>query len=69
MSLFKDVDLVKEEPVVIIFSVNPDQLSALEITHSFQKMAPHDPVRYDFALTRLGIRKDTDITSFLDEFG
>ncbi|MBW2650885.1 MAG: DUF2400 family protein, partial [Deltaproteobacteria bacterium] len=43
--------------------------TALEITRSFQVIAPHDPVRYDFALTRLGIRKDTDITSFLDEFG
>jgi len=42
--------------------------TALEITHSFQTIAPHDPVRYDFALTRLGIRKDTDIASFLDEF-
>jgi hypothetical protein len=31
-------------------------------------MAPHDPVRYDFALTGLEIREDTDITSFLDAF-
>ncbi|MEA3486090.1 MAG: TIGR02757 family protein [Thermodesulfobacteriota bacterium] len=45
-----------------------DMKTALEITRSFQKIAPHDPVRYDFALTRLGIRKDTDITSFLDEY-
>ncbi|MCK4535312.1 MAG: TIGR02757 family protein, partial [Syntrophobacterales bacterium] len=43
--------------------------TALEITRSFQVMAPHDPVRYDFSLTRLGIRKDTDIMSFLDELG
>ncbi|MCD6487215.1 MAG: TIGR02757 family protein, partial [Syntrophobacterales bacterium] len=46
-----------------------DMKTALEITRSFQVMAPHDPVRYDFALTRLGIRKDTDITSFLYKFG
>ncbi|MBW2631921.1 MAG: TIGR02757 family protein [Deltaproteobacteria bacterium] len=46
-----------------------DMKTALEITCSFQMIAPHDPVRYDFALTRLGIRKDTDITSFLDESG
>jgi len=44
-----------------------DIKTALEITHSFQVMTPHDPVRYDFALTRLGIRKDTDIMSFLNE--
>ena len=28
---------------------------AIEITDSFRCMSPHDPVRYDFALTRLGI--------------
>ena len=44
-----------------------DMKTAMEITDAFRKIAPHDPVRYDFALTRLGIRKDTDITSFLDE--
>lgn len=32
--------------------------TALEITRSFRVMAPEDPVRYDFALTRLGIRPD-----------
>ena len=44
-----------------------DMKTAMEITDAFRKIAPHDPVRYDFALTRLGIRKDTDITSFLDK--
>lgn len=32
--------------------------TALEITRAFRKIDPEDPVRYDFALTRLGIRKD-----------
>ena len=32
--------------------------TALEITKAFRKMSPEDPVRYDFSLTRLGIRKD-----------
>ena len=32
--------------------------TALEITSSFRQMIPEDPVRYDFALTRLGIRSD-----------
>ena len=36
--------------------------TALEITDGFSKWVPEDPVRYDFSLTRLGIRKDmTDI--------
>ena len=32
--------------------------TAREITDGFAKVAPEDPVRYDFALTRLGIRED-----------
>ncbi len=44
-----------------------DMRTAIEITHSFREMAPDDPVRYDFALTRLGIRKDADLEMFLRE--
>ena len=40
--------------------------TALEITAAFRSIAPEDPVRYDFALTRLGIRNDTDPESFID---
>ena len=40
---------------------NADMCTALEITRMFGKMEPTDPVRYDFALTRLGIRKDADL--------
>jgi uncharacterized protein (TIGR02757 family) len=32
-----------------------DMRTALEITHAFRSLAPQDPVRYDFALTRLGM--------------
>jgi uncharacterized protein (TIGR02757 family) len=32
--------------------------TAVEITRSFAMFAPDDPVRYDFCLSRLGIRKD-----------
>jgi uncharacterized protein (TIGR02757 family) len=32
--------------------------AALEITGRFREIAPDDPVKYDFALTRLGIRAD-----------
>jgi len=32
--------------------------TALEITRAFREINPQDPVRYDFALTRTGIRND-----------
>ena len=35
-----------------------DMKTALEITDFFKGIRPEDPVRYDFALTRLGIRSD-----------
>jgi uncharacterized protein (TIGR02757 family) len=43
-----------------------NQGTALEITESFRAMVPEDPVKYDFALTRLGIRNDCDLNAFLD---
>lgn len=46
-----------------------DMRTAMDITHAFRKMAPEDPVRYDFALTRLGIRNDTDMDAFLQGLG
>ncbi len=33
--------------------------AVLEVTAGFRALAPEDPVKYDFALTRLGIRKNT----------
>ena len=42
-----------------------DMVTATEITRAFRKISPEDPVRYDFALTRLGIRNDADPDSFL----
>jgi uncharacterized protein (TIGR02757 family) len=35
-----------------------DLRAALEITARFREIEPDDPVKYDFALTRLGIRED-----------
>ena len=35
-----------------------DLRTAMEITEAFRKVSPSDPVRYDFVLTRFGIRKD-----------
>jgi len=47
----------------------PDLRTALEITSAFREIEPEDPVKYDFALTRLGIRDDTDMDLFLTECG
>lgn len=43
-----------------------DLRTAVDITHAFRRIAPEDPVRYDFVITRLGIRKDTDLAGFLE---
>lgn len=45
----------------------PNTLAALDITAAFRELAPNDPVRYDFALTRLGIRSDGNLDEFLRE--
>ena len=41
--------------------------AAVEITRCFKKISPEDPVKYDFSLTRFGIRKMADFTEFLNE--
>jgi len=38
-----------------------NMITALEITAGFKRLVPDDPVKYDFALTRFGIRDDLDI--------
>ena len=38
-----------------------DMKTAMEITSCFRKINPADPVKYDFALTRLGIRDEMDL--------
>lgn len=42
-----------------------DMKTAMEITGAFGKISPQDPVRYDFSLTRLGIRNDLNPEIFL----
>lgn len=42
-----------------------DLRAARELTAAFAAMEPGDPVRYDFALTRLGIRRDDDRDSLI----
>ncbi|MCG8633358.1 MAG: TIGR02757 family protein [Desulfobacterales bacterium] len=38
-----------------------DRRCAMEITQGFKKINPGDPVKYDFALTRFGIRRQFDV--------
>jgi hypothetical protein len=38
----------------------PDLKAAKETTAAFAEFNPNDPVKYDFALTRFGIRNDMD---------
>jgi uncharacterized protein (TIGR02757 family) len=42
-----------------------NRATAIEITDCFKTVSPKDPVKYDFSLTRLGIRKDADAETFL----
>ncbi len=43
-----------------------DMRTAIEITNEFKRIIPEDPVKYDFSLTRLGIRKEGDPALFLN---
>ena len=40
--------------------------TALEITDAFREIAPGDPAKYDFALTRLGIQGGKELSNFLN---
>jgi uncharacterized protein (TIGR02757 family) len=42
-----------------------DLRTAVEITKAFRGLSPEDPVRYDFVLTRFGIRNDMDKAGLL----
>jgi uncharacterized protein (TIGR02757 family) len=46
-----------------------DLQTAMEITNAFRKVSPQDPVKYDFALTRLGIRNDLSPQEFFADCG
>lgn len=45
---------------------SPDLKTAREITKGFRRLAPEDPVRYDFCLTRLGIQRHLDMDVLTD---
>lgn len=46
---------------------SPDLKAALEITEGFRGLCPGDPVRYDFTLTRFGIRSGLSLETLLAE--
>ena len=43
--------------------------TALEITENFARLTPEDPTRYDFSLTRFGIRGALQISELWDALG
>ncbi len=43
-----------------------DLKTALEVTDVFKKISPNDPTKYDFALTRLGIKNELDRDEFIN---
>jgi uncharacterized protein (TIGR02757 family) len=47
---------------------NANSKAVKEITEAFKKINSKDPVKYDFALTRFGIRDELDIQKLLKEY-
>lgn len=47
---------------------NPDGRASREITEAFRIVCPEDPVRYDFALTRFGIRNDMTVEQLFERW-
>lgn len=43
--------------------------TAVDVTDALRRFSPDDPVKYDFSLTRLGIRSDADLAGFLRRCG
>jgi uncharacterized protein (TIGR02757 family) len=44
-----------------------DWRTVVEVTRGFMELSPEDPARYDFALTRFGIRADMDFDRLEEE--
>ncbi|HOG14817.1 MAG TPA: TIGR02757 family protein [Synergistales bacterium] len=45
---------------------NADRQAVIEVTRTFRAIRPQDPTRYDFTLTRFGIRGDLEMKDLLD---
>ncbi len=46
---------------------NPDLKTALEVTEVFRSVLPSDPLKYDFVLTRFGIRPEMNEQIFIQK--
>ncbi len=46
-----------------------DEKTALEITRCLRRLHPHDPIRYDFPLTRIGICPEMDLSQLVARLG
>lgn len=46
---------------------NADLRTAIEITRAFAEISPRDPLKYDFALTRFGIRSDMTVADLVEK--
>jgi uncharacterized protein (TIGR02757 family) len=53
--------------LVITKRKNADLKTAMEITNAFSVIAPEDPLKYDFSLTRFGIRSDMTVDDLVDQ--
>ena len=45
---------------------NADLKTAIEITEGFKKICPEDPAKYDFVLTRFGIRSGLNVNELVE---
>jgi uncharacterized protein (TIGR02757 family) len=45
----------------------PNRAAALDVTRAFNQINPGDPLKYDFALTRFGIRNELSIEGLSDQ--
>jgi hypothetical protein len=43
-----------------------DQRAVIEATRAFRMICPEDPAKYDFTLTRFGIRGDLEMKNLMD---
>lgn len=48
---------------------NATLTTAMEITDAFRSVSPQDPVKYDFSVSRLGLRHDADPKAFFAQCG
>ena len=46
---------------------SPDLKAALEVTEVFRSVLPSDPLKYDFVLTRFGIRSEMNEQAFIQK--